>query len=63
MKAHHLGLGGLCVLVAAIFLLGALAFGVPASSLWSLALVVASPPMMIFMIRGMPVGAATTPGN
>ena len=52
MKTHHLGLCGLCVLVAAIFLLGALAFGVPASSLWTLALVVACPLMMIVMMRG-----------
>ena len=63
MKSHHLGLCGLCVLVAAIVVVGALAFGVPASSLWILALVAVCPLMMIVMMRGSPVGAATTPGN
>jgi len=63
MKAHHLGLCGLCVLVAAIFLLGALAFGVPASSLWILALVAVCPLMMIVMMRGMHGGSSNDAGQ
>lgn len=53
MKSHHLGLRGLCVLGAAVLAVGALALGVPASSLWTLALVAVCPLMMIFMMRGM----------
>jgi hypothetical protein len=63
MKTHHLGLCGLCVLVAVIFLVGALAFGVPASSPWTLVLVVACPPMMIFMMRGMHGGSSNDAGQ
>jgi cobalamin synthase len=53
MKSHHLGLCGLCILVTAMLVVGALAFGVPASNSWTLALVVVCPLMMIFMMRGM----------
>ena len=63
MKAHHLGLCGLCVLVAAIFLVGALAFGVPTSSAWALALAVACPLMMIVMMRGMHGGSSNDAGQ
>ena len=63
MKAHHLGRCGLCILVAAIFLVGTLAFGVPTSSLWPLALVVACPLMMIFVMRGMHGGSSNDTGQ
>src|SRR4051794_15916016 len=58
MKSHHLGLCGLCVLVAAMLIGGALAFGVSTSSLWTLALVAVCPLMMIFMMRGMHGGSS-----
>lgn len=41
------------VLASAILLVGAVAFGVPASSLWILGFVVVCPLMMIFMMGGM----------
>jgi len=63
MKTHHLGLCGLCVLVAAIFVVGALAFGLPASSLWTLALVAVCPLMMIVMMRGMHGGTSNDAGH
>ena len=63
MRSHHLGLCGLCVLVAAIFLAGALAFGVPASSLWTLALVAACPLTMIVMMRGGHGGSSNDAGQ
>ena len=63
MKSHHLGLCGLCILVAAIVVVGALAFGVPASSLWPLALVVACPLVMIFAMRGMHGGSSNDTGQ
>ena len=63
MKSHHLGLCGLCILVAATLVVGALAFGVPASSLWILALVATCPLMMIFMMRGMPGGSSNDAGQ
>ena len=63
MKSHHLGLCGLCVLVAAICLVGALAFGVSSSSLWLLALVVACPLIMIFVMRGMHGGSSNDTGQ
>lgn len=63
MKAHHLGLCGLCVLVAAALVVGALAFGVPTPSLWTLALVAACPLMMIVMMRGMPGGSSNDAGQ
>jgi len=63
MKAHHLGLCGLCILVAATLVVGALAFGVPTPSLWTLALVAACPLMMIVMMRGMPGGSSTDAGR
>lgn len=63
MRSHHLGLCGLCVLVAAIFLVGALAFGVPASNLWTLALVAACPLVMIVMTRGGHGGSSNDAGN
>ena len=49
MRSHM----GPCILAAAILVVGALAFGVQAPSLWTLALVAACPLMMIFMMRGM----------
>ena len=63
MKTHHLGLCGLCILVAATLVVGALAFGVPAPSLWTLALVAACPLMMIFMMRGMHGGGSNDAGQ
>lgn len=41
------------VFAVAILLVGAVVFGVPASSLWILGFVVACPLMMIFMVGGM----------
>ena len=58
MRSHHLGLSGLCILVAATLVVAALAFGVPTSSLWTLALVAVCPLMMIFMMRGMHGGSS-----
>lgn len=49
MKAH-IALYGV---VAAIVVAGVVAFGLPASSLWLLALLVVCPLMMVFMMRGM----------
>ena len=63
MKTHHLGLCGLCILVAATLVVGALAFGVPTPSLWTLALVAACPLMMIVMMRGMPGGSSNEAGQ
>jgi cobalamin synthase len=66
MRSHHIGLCGLCglcLLVAAALVGGALAFGVPASSLWILALVVACPLMMIVMMRGMHSGSSNDTGQ
>jgi hypothetical protein len=63
MKSHHLGLCGLCVLGAAVLAVGALALGVPASSLWTLALVAVCPLMMIFMMRGMHGGSSNDAGR
>ena len=62
-KSHHLGLCGLCVLVAAIFVVGALAFGLPASSRWTHALVAVCPLMMIVMMRGMHGGSSKDTGK
>jgi hypothetical protein len=47
------------ILAAAILLVGAIAFGVPTSSLWIVGLVVPCPLMMIFMMGGMHGGVAT----
>lgn len=44
------------VLAAAILFVGAMALGVPTSSLWIVGLVVLCPLMMIFMTGGMPGG-------
>ena len=63
MKAHDLGRCGLSILVAAIFLVGTLTFGVPASSLRPLALVVACPLVMIFAMRGMHGGSSNDTGQ
>ena len=41
------------VLIAAMLLVGAVLFGVPASRLWILGVVVLCPLMMIFMMGGM----------
>jgi len=41
------------VLAAAVLLVGAIAFGVPTSSLWIVGFVVLCPVMMIFMMGGM----------
>ena len=49
MKAH-IALYGLA---AAILVAGVVTFGLPASSLWLLALLVVCPLMMVFMMRGM----------
>jgi Protein of unknown function (DUF2933) len=54
---------GFCVLVAAILVVGALDFGLPASRLWTLALVVACPLMMMFMMRGMHGGSSNDTGQ
>ena len=63
MKSHHLGLCGLCILVAAALVVGALAFGVPTPSLWTLALVVGCPLMLIVMMRGMHGGSSNDTGH
>ena len=63
MKSHHLGLCGLCILVAATLVVGALAFGVPTPSLWTLALVVGCPLMLIVMMRGMHGGSSNDAGH
>lgn len=63
MKSHHLGLCGSCVLVAAVLVVGALAFGLPASSLRALALVAVCPLMMIVMMRGMHGGSSNDAGQ
>ena len=63
MKSHHLGLCGLCVLVAAILVVGALSFGIPASSLWTLALVAVCPLMMMFTMQGMQGGSSDDSGH
>jgi Protein of unknown function (DUF2933) len=54
---------GLCVLVAATLVVGALALAVPTSSLWILALVAGYPLMMIFMTRGMHGGSSNDAGQ
>jgi len=63
MKSHHLGLCGLCILVAATLVVAALAFGVPTSTLWTLALVAVCSLMMIFMMRGMHGGSSNDTGQ
>jgi len=63
MKSHHIGLCGLCILVAAALVVGAPAFGVPTPRLWTLALVAACPLMMIVMMRGMHGGSSNDAGQ
>jgi cobalamin synthase len=63
MRNHHLGLCGLCILVAAALVVGALAFGVPTPSLWILAPVAACPLMMIVMMRGIHSGSSNDTGQ
>ena len=49
MKGHV----GLLVLGAVVVVVGALAFGIPTSYLWIIAVLAICPLMMMFMMRGM----------
>ncbi|WP_405905354.1 MULTISPECIES: DUF2933 domain-containing protein [unclassified Streptomyces] len=54
---------GLYAVAAAIFVVGALALGLPVGTLFFLAIVLACPLMMIFMMRGMHGGGMQSGGT